>query len=256
MAGGSGGESVYFISDVHLAPEGGPDAGGRGEIFGAFRAFLTGAAERAEVGPCTLYVLGDLFDYWFEPMGRVPRGFERACAAIRRATGRGLRVVALPGNRDFLLGGGFARKTGAEVAREEVVLTLGGKRALLTHGDSLAMADRRYQHWKRLSRGGAFRRLVQGLPACVAERLAASLRAGSEIEKRVKPLAAMRYSDRALGSRVARGADVIIAGHVHEAGERTVEAGGRSARVITLGAWGEGPGAHAEWDGESLRLVR
>jgi len=78
---------------------------------------------------------------------------------------------------------------------------------------------------------------------------------GSELEKRAKPLAAMRHSERALAGRIARGADIIIAGHVHEPGERTIEVDGRAGRVLTLGAWGDSPGARAEWNGADLRLV-
>lgn len=242
------GDTALFISDVHLLP-GGPGAEARTR---AFADFVAGAARSAR----TLYVLGDLFSYWFESRGRVPRGFDRACSAIREATVRGLRVVALPGNRDFLLGREFARRTGAEVARDNLVMEFGESTVLLTHGDSLAADDHRYQLWKRLSRAGTFRRLARGVPPWAAERVAAALRAGSEAEKRVKQLGAMAYSDRALRARVACGADVIVAGHVHDAGERAVEAGGRVGRVLTLGAWGVTPGAHAEWDGEDLRLVR
>jgi len=245
--------AAIFISDVHLPPQGG---GGPGARTKAFVSFLSDAAAKADRGPRALYILGDLFDYWFEPAGRIPREYLGACAAIRDATARGLHVVALPGNRDFLLGPGFARETGAWVARDVTIIDLGGERTLLTHGDLLAGADRRYQHWRRFSRGWTFRRFAHGLPACLAERLAASLRAGSELEKRTKHPASMRYSERTIASRVARGADIIIAGHVHEAGERTVEVGGRRARVVALGAWGDSPGAHAEWDGTALRLVR
>ena len=246
--------TAIFISDVHLPPE---SEDGPGARTRAFVSFLSDVAARAATGTRTLYVLGDLFDYWFEPGGRVPREFRGACAAIRDATARGLRVVALPGNRDFLLGSGCARETGATVALDQISIDLGGKKALLTHGDLLAGGDRRYQHWRRFSRGRTFRRFAHGLPACLAERLAASLRAGSELEKRAKPAASMRYCGRALASRVARGADIVIAGHVHEAGERTVEVGGRRGRVVALGAWGgDSPGAHAEWDGTELRLVR
>ena len=244
--------TAIFISDVHLPPG---DTGAPGPRAVAFGEFMSDAASRARAGPCTLYVLGDLFSYWFEPAGRVPRDFRRACGAVREATGRGLRVVCLPGNRDFLLGPGFARETGAEVARDEVFLDLGGRKALLTHGDTLAAGDRRYQHWRRFARGRTFRRLAGGLPVRLAERLAASLRAGSELEKRAKPLAAMRHSERALAGRIARGADIIIAGHVHEPGERTIEVDGRAGRVLTLGAWGDSPGARAEWNGADLRLV-
>ncbi len=245
--------TAIFISDVHLPPEGDGEPGPRTV---AFASFMADAAVRAESEPRTLYILGDLFSYWFESAGRVPRGFRNACAAIREATGRGLRVVVLPGNRDFLLGAGFARETGAVLACDEFLVDLGGTRTLVTHGDMLAVGDRRYQLWRRLARGGTFRRMARGLPGWVAERAAASLRAGSELEKRAKPLESMRYSGRALAARARRGADIIIAGHVHEPSDRKLEVGGRTTRVITLGAWDDSPGACAEWDGRSLRLIR
>lgn len=245
--------TAIFISDVHLPPEGGGEPGPRTR---AFESFMADAAARARESACTLYILGDLFSYWFESAGRVPRGFRGACAAVRRATEGGLGVVVLPGNRDFLLGPGFARETGAVIARDEVLVDLGGLRALLTHGDTLAVGDRRYQLWRRLARGGTFRRMARGLPGWVAEHAAASLRAGSELEKRAKPRASMRYSSRALAARARGGAHVIIAGHVHEPDDRELEVDGRTVRVITLGAWADPPGARAEWDGRSLKLVR
>ncbi len=245
---------ALFISDVHLLPEGGAGAEALSERF---RDFLDEAAARAlrgEIG--TLYVLGDLFDRWYESGGRVPRGFERDCAAVRSAVERGLRIVVLPGNRDFLLGPVFTRATGATVAPEDVALRLGRLHVELAHGDALALGDHRYRLWKRLSRGLTFRRVVGGLPARLAERVAGLLRAGSEREKRVKPRESMRFSERALRSRVARGADVILAGHVHEPCARSIDAGAREGRLIALGSWESGRGAHAEWDGEGLRLVR
>lgn len=244
---------ALFISDVHLLPEG---ESGAAELSARFGRFLDEAAARAEQRELrTLYVLGDLFNYWFESGGKAPRGFERDCAALSQAVRKGLAIVALPGNRDFLLGAAFERLTGAEVAGEAMALSLGGMRVELTHGDALTLADHRYQMWKRFSRGTGFRRLVGGVPSWAAEGIAGLLRSGSELEKRAKPRASMRLSEQAVASRVARGADVILAGHVHEPGERIVEAAGRKGKLVTLGSWESARGAHAEWDGEHLRLV-
>ena len=258
MAGGRDeiGETnkALFISDVHLLPEGerGADA-----LSARFGRFLEEAAARAGQGNLdALYVLGDLFNHWFESGGKAPRGFERDCAALREAARRGLKIVALPGNRDFLLGAAFERLTGAEVAPDGLVLTLGRMRVELTHGDALALADRRYQLWRKLARGPGFRRLARGVPSWAAERIAGLLRSGSELEKRAKPLASMRLSEEALRTRVLRGADVILTGHVHEPGERVVESAGREGRLVTLGSWESARGAHAEWDGERVRLVK
>ena len=254
MTGGPGEiRQALFISDVHLLPEGAP---GAEALSARFAGFLDDAAARAERGKLdALYVLGDFFNYWYEPGGKVPRGFERDCRELSRAAGRGLRIVALPGNRDFLLGAGFKRLTGAEVAPDGLVLSLGGMRVEILHGDALALADRRYQFWKKFARGSGFRRFAGGIPSWAAEGVARLLRTGSELEKRTKSRASMRLCDEAIRRRVGAGADVVMVGHAHEPGERIVESATRRGRVITLGSWESGRGAHAEWDGERLRLV-
>jgi UDP-2,3-diacylglucosamine hydrolase len=214
--------------------------------------FLADAAGECE----TLYVLGDLFGFWYEAGGRPPRGFDEILGAMREATSSGLRIVVLHGNRDFLMGPAFRRATGAELAPDGIEITLGEKRAFLTHGDLLVRGDHRYQVWRRFSRGGTFRRTANGLPPVVAERVALSLRLGSEFEKGVKPRTVMAFSEGALGARVALGADVVIAGHVHEAAELVIESGTRTGRLFVLGPWEERRGAYAEWTGAELRLVR
>jgi UDP-2,3-diacylglucosamine hydrolase len=244
---------IRFVSDVHLPPEGAAGRRGtRGHVLDRWTDFLEDAAARCAV----LYVLGDLFGFWYESGGRPPPGFDRALRAMREAVSRGLRIAVLHGNRDFLLGAAFTRASGAELLPEEVHVTLGGKRICLTHGDILAADDHRYQIWRRLSRGGTFRRVAGGTPSPVAGCIARLLRLGSEFEKSVKPRGLMSYSESVLRGRIAGGADVIVAGHVHEADERVIEAGGRKGRLLVLGHWDERRGAYAEWAGGELRLVR
>lgn len=248
---------ILFVSDVHLRPEGAPLAA---ELSARFAGFLDEAASSAERGDVSaLYVLGDLFDYWFEPRGRIPTGFRGDCDRIRRATSRGLAVTVLPGNRDFLLGPAFERATGAAVAPEELELRLvsAGRatRVLLAHGDSLVSRDRRYQVWRRFSRSAGFRRVASSLPEAACTLLARLARRGSEFEKGMKPRDSMAYSETALRALVARGFDSVVAAHVHEALEREIAWGGRRCRLIALGSWERGGGEFAEWDGLRLRLV-
>jgi UDP-2,3-diacylglucosamine pyrophosphatase LpxH len=68
----------------------------------------------------------------------------------------------------------------------------------------------------------------------------------------------MVLSEDAARARMGGGADVMIVGHAHEPSERGLELGargGRRGRLIVLGDWGGGRGAHAVWDGSRLRLV-
>jgi UDP-2,3-diacylglucosamine hydrolase len=242
-----------FVSDVHLLPSG---ADGADERLRRFEEFLSGTASaRRAPRPEAIYVLGDLFDYWFESRGRIPPGFREACRAIRGAVDRGLRIVLLPGNRDFLQGPALREEAGVELAPHRVTLRLGAETVELSHGDELAVADRGHIHWRRFARRLTFRRVARTVPPRAAERVVAALRRTSEREKRRKPRSVMAFSEGAIGLRVARGADVVIAGHIHEPGERRVRAGGREGRLIVLGDWRLARGAYAEWEGCRVRLV-
>ena len=121
---------TLFVSDLHL------DAA-RPARVAAFAAFLRGPARAAEA----LYVLGDLFDAWIgddDPAA----GLQDALAALRELAAAGVPVRLLHGNRDFLLGADFARRTGAELLPERSVIDLYGAPTLIEHGDLLCIDDR------------------------------------------------------------------------------------------------------------------
>lgn len=242
---------TYFISDIHLRPAGAPGAEEHAEHFYRFLSSVVGDARG---GTPTVYVLGDLFDFWFEPGGGAPYGFEAHYTRLREAAAAGMKIVVLPGNRDFLMGSGFRQVTGAQLAPGEMHVELGGMRICLMHGDILMRGDKRYREWHRLSRGATFRRFASSMPAWVGERVARAIRRGSEVEKRAKPPAARELSEAYLRSRLVGGADVIIAGHLHESRDTVLEYGSVSGRLIVLGTWDHGRGAYAEFDGTSLAL--
>jgi UDP-2,3-diacylglucosamine hydrolase len=241
---------TVFVSDVHLRATGSP---GTDDIADRFFAFLE---EQCAAATATVYVLGDLFDYWFESRGRIPPSLAAHCDALRRVTEAGTRLCCLSGNRDFLLGTAFVERTGARVLGTECEVDLGGVRVRLLHGDLLMPGIKRYRQWHRLSRGLTFRRLARWLPPSVCELAARAIRKGSEREKRVVHQRARTVSSRQLESRYAAGADVVIAGHFHEARDEVVRAGAAAGRLIVLGCWDAGRGAYAVWDGSTLTLER
>jgi UDP-2,3-diacylglucosamine hydrolase len=240
---------------VHLLPSGREGSEARSAPW---REFLSRAARLAEAGEVSgLYILGDLFDYWLEPGGRVLAGYMEDCACLRRAVERGLGVVVLPGNRDFLLGGAFERETGALVGPESIALRAGDASVLLAHGDGLnASWDRRFAFWRRITREGAFRRLARGLPAWMSVVVARALRGWSVRSGRERAVAPASVQERAAAEGVAKGYDVVVLGHFHDPGERVVRAGGREGRLVVLGTWDASPGAHAEIAGATVTLVR
>src|SRR5678816_2155532 len=130
-----------FVSDLHLAPE-------RPRIVYTFFAFLGETASRAE----SLYVLGDLFEYWVGDDDLNDPFNASIAAALAALAARGVIVHLMQGNRDVLLGAGFAARSGARLLDDPTLLDLYGTRTLLMHGDTLCTDDIEYQKFRAYAR--------------------------------------------------------------------------------------------------------
>ena len=116
-----------FTSDSHLGAE--TCAGTESE----FVAFLKNLPSDTRA----LYLLGDVFDFWFERKKR-PFGFEKTLAALRDLTAGGVEVYFLRGNHDWWTFGRLEQQTGLKVLDPQpVMLNLCGKRLCIAHGDDL-----------------------------------------------------------------------------------------------------------------------
>lgn len=136
----------YFLSDAHLFPEP-EDHPGRDRLVAFLKALYR------EKDPGELWILGDLFDFWFEYGSVIPAGHERVLAALGELSGSGWGVHFLPGNHDFWVGRHFSLATGAEIhSRRTVELAAGGMRLLLAHGDGLGPGDLGYRMLKPVLR--------------------------------------------------------------------------------------------------------
>ena len=120
----------YFASDIHL---GAGDAATARAVERRFVAWLDDAARDAEA----IFLVGDIFDFWFEYRRVVPKGFVRTLGKLAELTDRGVRVVFFTGNHDMWVGDYLHRECGVEIHTEPQVVTLAGKRLFLAHGDNI-----------------------------------------------------------------------------------------------------------------------
>ena len=120
----------YFVSDIHL---GAGDAREARQTEQRFVAWLDDAAADAEA----IYILGDMFDFWYEYKRVVPKGFVRTLAKLAELTERGIKIVFLTGNHDMWVGDYLAHECGVEVHTGPIEVTLCGRRILLAHGDNM-----------------------------------------------------------------------------------------------------------------------
>ena len=195
---------TLFISDLHLSPE-------RPQIVEVLLGFLAGAAVHADA----LYVLGDLFEYWVgDDDGDA---FNGAIAdAFAQLAKRRVAVYLMHGNRDLLLGERFARRCGACLVSDPVLVDLHGTRTLAMHGDSLCTDDVEYQKFRRYARDPENQRSFLQLPLATRQRQLQAWRAESEDSKRRKAAEIMDVAPAAVDNALRQfGYPRLIHGHTH-----------------------------------------
>jgi UDP-2,3-diacylglucosamine hydrolase len=218
---------TLFISDLHLSAK-------RPELVAAFHEFVRGPAR----GAAALYVLGDLFDVWLgDDQLRDPlaAAVADAFAELARA---GTPVYLQRGNRDFLLGGQFAKASGATLLDDAVVHEIHGIPTLIMHGDQLCTDDVAYQRYRAFWQKPARRRGVVALPFAVRRGIAAVLSAGSRRSIENKPEAIMDVNDGAVVSALReRQVSRLIHGHTHRPALHTHDVDGRLCERHVLADW-------------------
>lgn len=120
----------YFASDVHLGA-GGSQSARLAEA--RFTAWLEMVSRDAKA----VFLLGDIFDFWFEYGRVVPKGCVRALGELAELTDRGVRVVFFTGNHDMWVGDYLQRECGVELHTKPVFENIAGRRLFLAHGDNM-----------------------------------------------------------------------------------------------------------------------
>jgi UDP-2,3-diacylglucosamine hydrolase len=136
-------KKTYFISDVHL---GAPALNNNSEREKLFVSWLEEAGKDAN----EIYLLGDIFDFWYEYKKVVPRGFVRTLGKIAELTDRGIPVHYFTGNHDVWVYDYLPSETGVIVHRENIIQTIGDKVFYLGHGDGLDPNEKGYLFLKRI----------------------------------------------------------------------------------------------------------
>jgi UDP-2,3-diacylglucosamine hydrolase len=136
---------TYFFSDAHLGL-GTPEEDRLKEMrLIRFLDFIQHDAEQ-------IFIVGDLFDYWFEYKTVVPKKYFRLFAKLAEITERGIRVFFTAGNHDFWVKDYFRTELGMEVYLDPIETEIRGKRFLVHHGDGLLKDDIGYKLLKKVLR--------------------------------------------------------------------------------------------------------
>ncbi len=225
--------TARFVSDLHLRVE-------RADLTERFAGFLADtAAARVE----TLFILGDLFEYWIGDDDLADPFNAQVCGLLRDLADGGTRLGFIAGNRDFLIGADFAAAAGMELLPELTTVGAGGTPTLLMHGDTVCTDDLPYQEFRRMVRAPEWQRrfLARPLPERRAE--VESLRRRSAEAMQGKTAAIMDANAAAIRAALsAHGCSRLIHGHTHRPGHEVFELGSGSAERWVLSDWDTGRG--------------
>ena len=196
---------ALFISDIHLQADAPRTAQ-------AFFDFLERHGRHVQ----QLYLLGDLFEYWAGD-DDVGSSFNTSVVtALRKLSNAGVEVFWMTGNRDFLIGAGFADAAGLTVLPDPSVVTIAGRSMVLTHGDAQCTDDTDYQTFRREVRSAKWQSDFQATPLAQRLALIAKMREGSRAAQRVKVEAIMDVNPEAIAALYAQsGTSLMIHGHTH-----------------------------------------
>jgi UDP-2,3-diacylglucosamine hydrolase len=218
-----------FISDLHLSPD---TAAANDTLL----RFLRETAPAAD----SLYVLGDLFEYWIGDEGLAQPFAQEIARAFRALADCGVRVYFMHGNRDFLVGERFALASGMKLLADPTVVDLYGTRTLLMHGDTLCSDDAEYQKFRSMVRSPAWQQDFLGKPLDVRVRMAREVRGKSEQAKRVKDMTIMDVTPATVEDafRTHHYAP-LIHGHTHRPAHHKHKVDGHDCERWVLADWYE-----------------
>lgn len=138
-------KKIYFLSDFHL---GAPDFSRSQEREKIIIQFLNQIKSDAE----EIFIVGDIFDFWYEYRKVVPKGYVRILGKLAEITDAGVKIHFFVGNHDMWMKNYFQQELNIPVYFEPKDFEWNGKRFHIGHGDGLGPGDHRYKFLKKIFR--------------------------------------------------------------------------------------------------------
>jgi UDP-2,3-diacylglucosamine hydrolase len=227
-------KKTYFASDFHLGADARLSSRDRERQV---QRWLESIAPEAD----TIWLVGDLFEFWFEYKSVVPKGYSRFLGALAALRDAGIRVEAFTGNHDLWMFGYFQEELGIPVHRRPIQTQMQGKTFFIGHGDGLGPGDTGYKIMKKVFTAPfnqwLFRWLHPDLGARLAHFASQTSRGGPPPEERdwlgEDREWLLQYCRRKLSQGIEP--DYFVFGHRHLPIDWLLD-NGRS-RYINLGEW-------------------
>lgn len=202
---------VYFLSDCHLPLIIKP---GQESWQGVVLSFLREEASQAR----TLFLVGDIFDFWFEWRDSVPATAFPVLAELHRLVRQGVKIIYLAGNHDGHPGKFLRDEVGLAISREPVNAEIEGKKFHILHGDGIALHDHAYRVLRSLVRWkpteAIYRLIHPDLGIWFANKVSKYSRVTIDKGK----FADLKFYRDYAEKKLNEGFNYVVMGHIHEAG--------------------------------------
>ncbi|TWC64130.1 UDP-2,3-diacylglucosamine diphosphatase [Herbaspirillum sp. SJZ099] len=196
---------ALFVSDLHLQAS-------LPRTTAAFLEFLQTHATQTQ----QLYLLGDIFEYWAGDDDLVTPYNRDIADALKALQPHGVQVFWIAGNRDFLVGAGFAQAAGLTLLDDPHVIRLAGREIALAHGDAQCTDDAAYMAFRAQVRQPAYQQQFLAMPLAQRKAIIEGMRKNSQDSNQNKSYEIMDVNAGAIGQLFEQtGASVLIHGHTH-----------------------------------------
>ena len=167
--------TAYFVSDVHLGLQVADPADREARFIG----FLRNLPQDAEA----LYLLGDIWDFWYEYRDVVPKGYVRVLAALQELMDRGVKVYFFQGNHDVWTYSYF-EELGMVRLTQPALVEIGGKKFCLGHGDGLGPTPFGYRFLRSIFHCRVLQILFSMLHPWIAFRFGNNWSKGNRLDRK------------------------------------------------------------------------
>jgi UDP-2,3-diacylglucosamine hydrolase len=242
------GKKIYFASDFHLGVPNHEQSVNREKLIVSWLDSIKHDAH-------SIYLLGDIFDFWFEYKYTIPRGFIRLQGKLAELRDAGIPIFFFTGNHDMWMFNYFPQELGIPVYREPQLLIAGQHKILIGHGDGLGPGDHTYKFLKKFFNSPVcqwlFARLHPNLGFWIAQNWSRKSRiANTKLEEKFEGEQREFLWVYCRDLEKTEHHDFYIFGHRHLPLDLKV---GDQSRYINLGEWVHF-NTYAEYDGTDVVL--
>lgn len=223
-------ETYLFISDIHLGLQSPEIEKGKERLL---VEFLSSAASKCK----ELFIVGDLFDFWFEYKHVYQKGFFRTLTALKDLTEKGIKIHYFIGNHDFMHRDFFTKEIGTQLHENPIEVELNNKKFFIGHGDGLVKNDFGYMVLKKIMRNKGIQKLYSIIHPDLGIGLAKMTSKSSREYTSHKNYGEVDGLFEAAKNRIDKGFDYVIFGHLH----KRVYQNYNNGFYINLGSWLDRP---------------